>query len=717
MVAWHAFGAAAITYFVAAMPAMFFVTGSLLAKSLGRRGAGAVLFDRFRRLLVPLWLFAAVAWLLMAMAALWMGTDLPWRRALWWLLPFTDPQGTEWEGGWLSSHLWYLRTLVWLLLASPLLLRLVRALPAATMVAATAAVFGFDLVARSSRWPLAHDLTWALGDLALYGLFMMAGFLHRDGAFSRARARGWVALAVVAGLAAIAWRLTQPVPLGVVNNSHPLHLFVGAGWLALAMAAQRPLARLAESRLTGPAVRAIGRRALTIYLWHTAAIIVAVNVLEARSVDGPLAYPAGVVLLTALGTMVAVALFGWVEDAAAGRRSRAASPAAPGRAQRSSGLGPQVAVVALVLSAAGLVTVAGGAGEPGLAGEQRSARRPPIPSKPPPAPVFGQGGAPVAPKFESRFVAELDGLLRRWARETGGGASLLGVAIGPEVRWTGATGTRPTEGRLARPTDTIDLSSLTKLFTATLVHRLADAGLIDIAAPVPPLSALADFPHWEGITVEHLLNHSSGLVNYRDTAIYEADPDSVNNAVTAVEAALAEQRYAPPGAQHEYSSTNYLVLGLLLEDITGVPVSELFREGFFTPLQMTRTIHLAPGPGEPRGATSGIDTTLKDLLAAGVAILRDHAGMSEASYRYMIGVDPESGYGPGTFGFCPCRVDPDGTPRFFGVGYFGGTATLVYSPDLDMTFALEMVDRPPSADSYDPVTRLFEMVIELARRT
>src|SRR5204862_4932190 len=117
-----------------------------------------------------------------------------------------------------------------------------------------------------------------------------------------------------AGLAAVAWRLTQPVPLGVVNNSHPLHLFVGSAWLAVALALQQPLARLGAGRVLGPAVRAIGRRSLTIYLWHTAAIIVAVNVLDALGVDGSVAYPVALIALTGAGVAVAVTLSGPVED-------------------------------------------------------------------------------------------------------------------------------------------------------------------------------------------------------------------------------------------------------------------------------------------------------------------------------------------------------------------------------------------------------------------
>ena len=79
---WHAFGIAAITYLVAAMPAMFFVTGSLLAKSFERRPLRTVLHDRFIRLFVPLWTFGLVAWTAMIVAARRTGTTVPW-HAVW----------------------------------------------------------------------------------------------------------------------------------------------------------------------------------------------------------------------------------------------------------------------------------------------------------------------------------------------------------------------------------------------------------------------------------------------------------------------------------------------------------------------------------------------------------------------------------------------------------------------------------------------------------
>ncbi|HEX2046939.1 MAG TPA: serine hydrolase [Acidimicrobiales bacterium] len=723
VVAWHAFGLAAITYVVAAMPAMFFVTGSLLAKSLGRRDARTVLADRFRRLLVPLWAFGVVAWLAMALAAWHEGTDLPLHRALTWVFPLTDPLGTEWEGGWLTSHLWYLRTVTWLLLFSPLLLRAVRARRRLTFAVALAAVFALDLLARAdTALPLDHRTAWVAGDLALYAVFLLAGFLHRDGAFRKMTPRGWVAVAVLGAVAAAAWRLTQPVPLGVVNNSHPLHLFVGAAWLAAALAAEKPLSRLGSSRLGRAPVRVVGSRALTIYLWHTTAIIVAVNALDARGVDGPLAHPVGLVVLTALGTAVAVAMFGWVEDVAARRRP------VPAPRRTSALLRPALAL-ATILVVGGAVVVPGdertgsGGAETAAAAASRAARRPPVPSRPPPAPTFESTAAPgsepaptevLTPQEEDRFVAGLGGVVDRWAEDTGIAGALVGVA-GPNARWSGAIGSRPETGIPVLAGDRIELASLTKLFTAALVHRYAEAGLVDLSAPLPELAVLPDFPYDAGITVEQLLDHSSGLVNYLDTDEYAADPDSVHDPVSGVRASLAQGLAADPGAAYLYSSTNYLVLGLLLEEVTGRPYGELLADVFFRPLRLHDTIHRAPEPAWPRGGTAGIETSMIDLLTAGTAILRDHEGLSGAAYRHMTRVDPASGFGPGTFGFCPCRLDSDGVPRFFAIGYYGATTLLAYAPSLDLTIAVDLVDSLGTNGGYDAVSALFERIEELAR--
>jgi CubicO group peptidase (beta-lactamase class C family) len=286
---------------------------------------------------------------------------------------------------------------------------------------------------------------------------------------------------------------------------------------------------------------------------------------------------------------------------------------------------------------------------------------------------------------------------------------------GPAVRWKGAGGSRPDTGAPLATTDRIELASLTKLFTATLVHRYAEAGLIDIDAPLPPVRSLPDFPYDLGITVAQLLDHSSGLINYLDTDLYKFDEHLIDGPVAAVIAATAHPLAADPGVEYLYSSTNFLVLGLLLEDVTGRSFDDLLRENLFEPLKLRDTVHLAPAPGWPRGGSSGIETSLDDLLTAGTGILRDHVGLSDAAHARMMAVDPVYGYGLGTFGFCPCRLDSEGNPRFFATGYYGATTLLGYVPTLDLTVAVDLVDSLGVNGGYDAVTMLFEMIEDVVR--
>ncbi|MDP1803813.1 MAG: serine hydrolase [Acidimicrobiales bacterium] len=718
VVAWHAFGAAAITYFVAAMPAMFFVTGSLLAKSMNRRAPRTVLADRFRRLLIPLWAFAGVAWLAMAVAAARTGTDLPLHRAVVWLFPLADPHGSAWEGGWLSSHLWYLRTLVWLLLASPFLLRAVRRAGARVLLVPVAGVFVLDVLTREGAVLAGqHALAWPAGDLVLYSVFLMAGFVHRDMGLHTVSRRGWVVIAVLAAGAATAWRLTQPVPLGVVNNSHPMHLFVGAAWLSVALAGRDILTRIAEGPRIGAAVRAIGRRSLTIYLWHTAAIIVGLNILEAAGIDGPLRAPS-LVVLTVVGTVVAVHLFGWVEDLAARRPLPATGRRRAGRLHR-----PVIALATLAAVTAGVLAVPRdhrGRMSEAAAAATRSPRRPPVPSQPPPPPTFAAepategAGEPITVEATPRLAPRLDAMLTAWLEHSGAGGAMVGID-GPSVRWKGAGGSRPDTSAPVSISDRIELASLTKLFTATLVHRFVEAGQIDLGAPLPPVRSLPDFPYDQGITVAQLLDHSSGLINYLDPDLYAFDPTLIDDPVSAVMAVVAHPLAADPGTTYLYSSTNFLVLGLLLEDVSSRSFGDLLRDTLFGPLKLDDTVHLPPAPGWPRGATSGIETSLDDLLTAGTAILRDHVGMSAETFAHMADVDPTYGYGPGTFGFCPCRLDSEGNPRFFAIGYYGATTLLGYVPTLDLTVAVDLADSLGVNGGYDAVTMLFEMIEDVVR--
>jgi CubicO group peptidase (beta-lactamase class C family)/peptidoglycan/LPS O-acetylase OafA/YrhL len=692
VVVWHMFGFAFISYVVAAMPAVFFVSGSLLAASVAKsRNSLLVVFDRLRRVFIPLWGFCAVVWLVLAAIARWRGEGLPIGRAVTWFLPVFDPVSVSTEGGWISSPLWFVRALLWLLLLAPVLLALVRRFGAATLVAFAGSVVAIDWIARQPGWtPTATPrLWWYLGDLFLYGTFFVAGFLHHLGRFQHFTTRRWVLLSLAFAGAACWWRLTQPVRDGIVNNSHPLHLFVGAAWIALAFAATSLITVIASRPVPSAGMRVLSKRSLTIYLWHTTVMVLVIEALERRGSDNEFVNDVAYVVLTAAGIAVAVALFGWVEDLAA-RRRPALWPASfhLGRAWARPIAAGAVLAVVLVLAL-----------EPWAAPQSASGSAPVVhiprvPSQSPPPPTFAAPAGDVTPTVTAaELPATLDTTIRQWAakhRVPGVLAGILSPADGLE--WTGATGRWPDTKSAARVHDIYDLASATKLFTAALVLRAVDDQLISLDDPLPTLDAVPNFPYADQLSVRVLLSHQSGLVNYRNTPEYRDNPESIGNAGDAVRVSGDQPLDFEPGTKFEYSSVNYLVLGLLLEQVTGQPYDQLLDDQILSPVALTETSHLPPTPGEPHAGAAGIVTTTNDLLRATQAIIRDTAVVSPDARAVMTKIDPASGYGIGSMGFCPCVMLPNGLPSFFAIGYFGASAVTAYVPSLDLVVVVNVTD-------------------------
>lgn len=724
VVLWHAFGAAAITYVVAAVPAMFFVSGSLLAKSYRRRPTLTVLADRMRRILVPLWALAAVAY-----TAMWLAwriapseaTQVPWRGVALWLLPLADPGGSAWEGGYLSSPLWYVRTMVWVLALSPLAIAALRRAPAITLGTLVAGVVALDLLNRRPSWRIdaLPDLVWQAGDVVLFTIFLLLGVLHRDGAFGRLHRRDLVTLALVCAAGAQVWVLTQPVPDKVVNNSHPMHLLVGAAWLFVALAAMPWLEQLAASRRSGLVIRWVSQRTMTIYLWHPVGIVVTYIALRRAGTLPPGVWSAAVIVGTIAVTAVGVLLFGWIEDVAAGRAPRWCPSVLDGphlhpntrrrmaatRRRRMAG----VAMAGVALLALASTSIRG------TEDDVFAGRRPPVPSQAPeradfdtgviaPAPdetvaasrvaVFGAAtrapSAALAPDAPPELAARLQAVVDDWAQRWGVPGAEVGLLRVGEVTWRTAVGTDPATGRPLGVDARFDIGSVTKTFTAAIALRLVEQGVLSLDAPLPRLRAVPSFDT-SRFTLRQLLTHRSGLVNYRDTPEYRADISSVRSPQDAVALSGRQPLRFTPGTRANYSSTNYLVVGLLIEQAGGVRFETALRELFDT-YGLDESEHLPSYRGTPNFSTGGILTTTDDLLRWTVALYRDHAMLAESSWALMSSLDPESSLGAGAFGYCPCARALDGSPWWRYIGHSGGTTTVQYSAGDDLAVVLNVTD-------------------------
>ncbi|MFZ4514819.1 MAG: serine hydrolase [Acidimicrobiia bacterium] len=756
VVLWHTFGAAVITYFFSAVPAMFFVTGSLLAKSLANQAARRVLLDRAKRLLIPLWAFTAGAYGVMIVAAIALDTPdtrVPWHRIIVWLVPLSDPKGSTWEGGYLSAPLWYLRTLLWLLLLSPLLMKALRRSKVATFGTALTLVFALDFLGRwtafVSVFRSVPELPWIVGDLALYSVFFLLGFVHRQRGLDRITRKQWFGLAGISGIAGAVWCFTQPVPDGVVNNSHPAHLFIGFAWLALAFAGAPWVVAFSKLRVITPVIGWITQRTLTIYLWHSAGVVCAWALIRPLRVPTELELPA-VLFVVTLCTLVFVALFGWIEDRAGGRRPRVwplarrfSPPSAADTSRHKwrtaqatrTPLAVRVAVttgiVCLIVSILNYQNV-----------PERAAAAPRVPSQAPKplvisstngksdnsantsgalqtiAPITSRRDTATAEHNENQLAPALDELkaagLKSAITEFLTSAKMQGLQIGvmrPGAwSWTFASGTVDGTQPL-RSDDTFAISSVTKTFTAALVYKAIEEDRLSLDAPLPPLQAVPQFTYATQFTVRELLQHGTGLRAYRDTRQYRENPASIASPAAALLAAQAEPLAFAPGTRQEYSSSNYLVLGFLLEQVYGRSFESMLRGELLTPLSLTSTVPTPPSAGAPHFSTGGLISTVHDLMVWTNALIRDQSVLKNSSMAAMLGANTTTGIGPGLNVFCPCTTDSDGKVQVKAYGFNTAYTFIQYAPASDLVIVVNTTDAFTNDDAiYNELTTMFSKI-------
>jgi beta-N-acetylhexosaminidase len=180
-----------------------------------------------------------------------------------------------------------------------------------------------------------------------------------------------------------------------------------------------------------------------------------------------------------------------------------------------------------------------------------------------------------------------------------------------------------TRGRTAErvTTDTIyDVASLTKpMVTTTALMMLFEQSQVDLDAPVaqylPPFGCAAksdpDARWRERVTVRMLLLHSAGLAAHRD--FYK----QAKGTRFIVERAIAEPLVREPGAQIEYSDLGFMLLGKIVETLSGESLEGFARRRIFAPLGMTSTRFNPPKSLRPRIAPTEIDAAYRRRLLRG----------------------------------------------------------------------------------------------------
>ncbi|MYN02937.1 serine hydrolase [Pseudoduganella sp. DS3] len=229
-----------------------------------------------------------------------------------------------------------------------------------------------------------------------------------------------------------------------------------------------------------------------------------------------------------------------------------------------------------------------------------------------------------------------------------------------------------------QPEMLLRIGSITKQFTAVAILQLAEQGKLALQDDVR--QHLPDFPDkGQRITIEHLLQHTSGIPNYTELKAMRSLPKENVALGQVLDMFKDEALEFAPGTQHKYSNSGYFLLGMVIEKLSGKAYHEYLAQNIFEPLGMRDTAH----EGNERSARRRIngyrlagkeivpvaEIDVKIAYAAGalVTTVDDMA-------RWEAAVSGGKLLKPATWrqAFTACRL-PQGAPCHYGYGWNIGT--------------------------------------------
>jgi CubicO group peptidase (beta-lactamase class C family) len=272
----------------------------------------------------------------------------------------------------------------------------------------------------------------------------------------------------------------------------------------------------------------------------------------------------------------------------------------------------------------------------------------------------------------------IDAAMAREIAPDGPGAVLAIVRDGVPVFRKGY-GLANVEWGIPMPADAVfPIASLTKQFTAVAIMMLKERGLVALDAPLQ--TYLPDFPlQGRHVTVRQLLNHTAGLRRDKASPDKHREISRLNLSLARLIELIADAPFEfEPGERYSYSNCGYVLLGAIIEAVSGRKYRDVLKTEMFDPLGMTNTFYLFDEPivpkrvrGYQRGpggienasylsptychASGGLASTVDDLALWDRA-MRTHRLIGAESFAEML---------------TPVRLN-DGTAFPYGFGF--GTA-------------------------------------------
>ncbi len=293
--------------------------------------------------------------------------------------------------------------------------------------------------------------------------------------------------------------------------------------------------------------------------------------------------------------------------------------------------------------------------------------------------------------FAQERASRIDSLMRTLAERGQFNGSVL-VAEQGTVAFEGGFGKADKEHNIEFTASTpCYLASLTKQFTAMAVMMLMERHKLSYDDPLSKYFS-AFPPYARSVTIRHLLNHVSGVPEYVSLGL---EHPGLTNAEVLRALVKQDSLGFPPGSKFEYSNSNYVLLALIIEQVSGESYRDFIENNIFRPLGMDHSF-VADGsprtqPLRARGYTrfgdlddynlatvgeGGIYSTVQDMFTWDQALYTEKlvhtSTLGEAFTRPKLADGSKSGYG---FGWG--LADVDGETVTSHAGRYGGFNTYI----------------------------------------
>ncbi len=290
----------------------------------------------------------------------------------------------------------------------------------------------------------------------------------------------------------------------------------------------------------------------------------------------------------------------------------------------------------------------------------------------------------------------------------GPGLAVL-VARGDTVLFRGARGRASIElGVALTPDHVFRIGSVTKQFAAATLLKLVDEGKARLDDPLSKY--LPDYPNGASITLHQLLNHTSGIRSYTDLPGYMDERVRLDRDTAGMIAVFKDEKVDfAPGEKWAYNNSGYVLVGAVIEKISGKSWHAQMEAALLEPLGLAhtrlgadRTVIAGAADGYSLGANGDVMradplsmtqphaagalvSTVDDLLRWNLAL---HGGklLSKASYRRMTTPEGVAAEAPGRYGYGLQRQTVRGRAALAHSGGINGfLSNLIYLPESGLT--------------------------------